>query len=134
MLAQETSQLAFRSNGSPATVTLNPEIALPPAPAEADVDTIGAADLKWDPLLVAVAAYLLTAVGRVHQLFPVLELLRPAALTGVVALLLYAADHHEERRARDVFIGPTKYIVALLGWMILSTPSALVASTSVDVV
>src|SRR5688572_13947020 len=35
-------------------------------------------DARWDLLLVCVAGYILIAVGRVHQLFPVLDSLRPA--------------------------------------------------------
>jgi O-antigen ligase len=87
-------------------------------------------DAKWDLLLVCVAAYILTAVGRVHQLFPALEMLRPAVLTGVLAIALYLLDQHQVRRFRHVLLSPTKWIVALLGWMVLSVPGALVVSTS----
>jgi len=92
------------------------------------------ADFSWDPLLVAVAGYLLIAVGRVHQLFPVLEVLHPATLAGFAALVAFALDRSRERRLRDVFFKPTKYIAALLVWMMLSVPGALVLGTSVDVV
>jgi len=49
-------------------------------------------DLKWDLLLVCLAGYILTAVGRIHQLFPALELLRPAIVTGALAMVLYLLD------------------------------------------
>jgi hypothetical protein len=87
-------------------------------------------DLEWDPLLLCVAGYILTSVGRVHQLFPALQALRPAILTGVFAVGLYLLDQSRERRARHLFIGPTKYVIALLVWMTLSVPGALVSSNS----
>jgi O-antigen ligase len=134
MLAPETSRPPLRLPGSRVTATLEP--IEPPASvrAEADAGPVPRADLAWDPLLIAVAGYLLTAVGRVHQLFPVLEMLRPATLAGAFAVILYASDRHAERRPRDVFFGPTKYIAAFLIWMILSVPGALVAGTSFDLV
>jgi O-antigen ligase len=89
---------------------------------------------KWDLLLLCVAGYLLTAVGRVHQLFPVLELLRPAILTGFFAIVLFALDRQPERRLSSVFLAPTRWVFALLVWMILSVPGALVAGTSFGVV
>ena len=39
-------------------------------PAPARVQAADAADARWDLLLVCVSAYILTAVGRVHELFP----------------------------------------------------------------
>jgi O-antigen ligase len=92
------------------------------------------ADLKWDLLLLCVSGYLLTSVGRVHQLFPVLALLRPAILTGLLAIVIYLADPLQIRRAKLTWGPTTKYLLALLGWMILSVPGALVRGTSFDLV
>jgi putative inorganic carbon (HCO3(-)) transporter len=89
---------------------------------------------RWDLLLVSVTGYVLTAVGRVHQLFPAVEVLRPAVLTGLFAIGLFALDRQPERRLSLVFLPPAKWMVALLAWMILSVPGALVASTSFSVV
>jgi putative inorganic carbon (HCO3(-)) transporter len=89
---------------------------------------------KWDPLLICVAGYVLTAVGRVHQLFPALEVLRPAILTGFFAIVLFVLDRQPERRLVSVFAPPAKWLVALLAWMILSVPGALVGGTSFAVV
>jgi probable O-glycosylation ligase (exosortase A-associated) len=91
-------------------------------------------DLKWDLLLICVAAYLMTTVGRVHQLFPVLDLLRPAMLTGGLAILLYLRDRRPERRARHLAVPTTKYLLALLFWMVLSIPGSLSEGTSVEMV
>jgi O-antigen ligase len=91
-------------------------------------------DLRWDLLLVCVAGYLLTSVGRVHQLFPVLEALRPAMLTGLLAIVMYLADQREERRVNLLWGRTTKYLIALLAWMILSVPGSLVRGISFDLV
>ena len=91
-------------------------------------------DLRWDPLLLCVAGYLLTSVGRVHQLFPVLEGLRPALLTGLLAIALYSVDRREDRRLRRVWVPATRWLLALVAWMVLSVPSALVIGASFDLV
>lgn len=99
-----------------------------PAPGASPTDT------RWDPLLLCVAGHILTAVGRVHQLFPVLEVLRPALLTGLLATVLYVLDRHQERRLARIFVPTTKYLLALLFWMLLSVPGALVVGNSLELV
>ena len=54
-------------------------VVAPAAPARA-------ADEKWDMLLVCIAGYFLASVGRVHELFPVLQILRPAVVGGLLAI------------------------------------------------
>lgn len=76
---------------------------------------------------------MLTSVGRVHQLFG-LESLRPASLTGGLALALYFADRHELRRSRLVWLPTTRYLAVFLGWMIISTPGSLSEGTSFTLV
>jgi O-antigen ligase len=91
-------------------------------------------DLEWDLLLACVAGYLLTAVGRVHQLFSVLEVLRPAVVTGLLAITLYLFDRREDRQSRRLWTGTSKWLVALLAWMVLSVPGALLTGASFDLV
>jgi O-antigen ligase len=91
-------------------------------------------DLAWDALLVCVAGYLLMSVGRVHQLFSALEPLRPAILTGGLALLLYVFDRYEQRRWARLWVPTTKYLIALLAWMILSVPGSLYEGHSFELV
>jgi O-antigen ligase len=93
-----------------------------------------AADLLWDPLLFCVAVYLLTSVGRVHQLFPLPMLVRPAILSGLCAILIYWADKQPIRRGNLLWHSTTRYLLALLAWMILSVPGALVRGTSFELV
>ncbi|HEY6359506.1 MAG TPA: O-antigen ligase family protein [Vicinamibacterales bacterium] len=80
---------------------------------------------EWDPLLACVAGYILVAVGRVHQLFPVLQTARPAILAGLFAIALYVSDRHASRRSDLLWVRPTKLLVALLVWMTLSVPGSL---------
>jgi O-antigen ligase len=103
-------------------------------PRPATSEPTAPSDRKWDLLLVCVAGYLLTAVGRVHQLFPFLDLVRPAMLTGALAVLLYLCDSRPERRASHLAAPTTKYLLALLFWMMLSIPGSLSPGTSFEMV
>jgi len=78
-----------------------------------------------DLLLASVAGYILTSVGRVHQLFPQLGILRPAILTGVVAIGLWIFDRHASRRSTRLIVPTTKYLLAFLLWMALSVPGSI---------
>jgi len=88
----------------------------------------------WDALLISVAAYVLTAVGRIHQLFGVLEVLHLAAVAGVVAITLYVVDGRPERRASMVKGSTPTLVMLLLVWMMLSVPFALSTGASFDLV
>jgi O-antigen ligase len=93
---------------------------------------VSAPDARWDVLLLCVAGYLLTSVGRIHQLFPVVGVLRPAMLTGVIATGLYLASAEPERRGTCLLVPTSKYLAALLAWMIVCLPSSLVLGNSLD--
>jgi O-antigen ligase len=90
--------------------------------------------MRWDLLLLCVAGHILTAVGRVHQLFPALDVLRPAMLTGLLATVLYVLDRHHERGLDRIFMPTTKCLLAFLIWMVLSVPGALVVGNSLELV
>jgi O-antigen ligase len=92
------------------------------AGSQAGVDP---ADARWDLLLACTAGYILMAVGRVHQLFPFVEPLRPAVLTGALAILLYLTDGSPERQLHRVMVRATRLLLALLTWITLSTFSSL---------
>lgn len=109
----------------------SPTVEAPRAvPWRAAVSRAGSA--PWDPLLLAIAGYILTAVGRVHQLFPALGALRPAILTGGLAILLYACDGSERRRLTRAWCPTTRYVLALLAWMTVSAASAIRVGFSVE--
>jgi O-antigen ligase len=91
-------------------------------------------DARWDLLMVCLAGHILTGVGRVHQLFTVVGAVRPAIITGLIAIVVYLYDPLEERRFHHV-VGPTtKLLLALTCWMVLCVPGALVAGNSFDLV
>jgi O-antigen ligase len=90
--------------------------------------------LQWDPLLVCVAAYILTAVGRVHQLFGALEAIHLAAIAGLLAIVLYLIDRRKERQLKAVPLSTIRIVGLLIFWMFLSVPVALHAGNSADVV
>lgn len=91
-------------------------------------------DRKWDLLLVCLTGYLLASVGRIHELFPVLQPLRPTIVTGALATLLYLLDPREERRPSHLSVPTTKYLIGLLIWMVLSVPLSLWAGNSFNLV
>ncbi len=120
--------------GRPCAVTVASSVDVSAPPADSVARPADEPDLKWDLLLVCLAGYILTSVGRIHQLFPALELLRPAIVTGALAIVLYLRDPRVERRSSRLFVPTTKYLIAFLIWMVLSVPDALVPGTSFDLV
>lgn len=80
---------------------------------------------RWDLLLVCVAAYIAVAVGRVHQLFPLLSLVRPALLATVLSVGLYLLQQSGQRRLGLLSSPTTVCLVGLLVWGGLSVPFAL---------
>jgi O-antigen ligase len=91
-------------------------------------------EVKWDALLICVAGYILTSVGRIHQLFGALEAIHLAAITGLVAVVLWLMDPRRERQSRTVRCPTTRLAGFLLFWMILSVPGALRVGNSFDLV
>jgi len=85
---------------------------------------------RWDLLLVCVAGYILMAVGRIHQLFPVLEILRPAALFGFSAVVLYLLDGRRSRQVQRLWKPTTALLLALLSWVVLSIPTSIYPGNS----
>src|SRR5438094_10568438 len=79
----------------------------------------------WEPLLVCVAVYLATSVGRVHQLFPALLPFKPALLSAVLAIGLLVLDRSAPRRVSLLRFRTTVCVVGLLLWAALSVPGAL---------
>jgi probable O-glycosylation ligase (exosortase A-associated) len=93
-------------------------VAAPPRVAEPD--------RRWDPLLMCLAVYVLTAVGRVHQLFVFLAPLHLLLLSAGLAICLYIADGKRTRRFRPALQNrTTRCVVGIAGVMALSIPGAL---------
>lgn len=95
-----------------------------PAPP-ATQPVIAARRPKWDLLLGCVAVYLATSVGRVHQLFPILAVFKPALVATVLAVGLYLLQQYGPRRMRLLRSPVTTCMLGLLVWGALSVPVAL---------
>src|SRR5574342_97503 len=80
---------------------------------------------RWDLLLACVAVYIATAVGRVHELFPVLGLVKPALLATVAAIGLYLLQQTGQRRLGLLRSRVTDCVIGLLLWAALAVPTAL---------
>ncbi|MGH7318052.1 MAG: O-antigen ligase family protein, partial [Candidatus Rokuibacteriota bacterium] len=79
----------------------------------------------WDLLLACVAVYIATAVGRVHQVFPVLLPLKPALVAAVLAIGLYLLQQSGPRRVGLLRSPTTACLLGLVLWSALSVPGAL---------
>jgi O-antigen ligase len=110
--------------------------ATPVVPVQADAVAALAEerDLTWDFLLVCLAGYILTSVGRLHQLFPALGLVRPTVVAGILGIATYLLDSRDERRAYHLLVPTTKFLVMFFLWMVLSVPGALRPGASFELV
>lgn len=79
----------------------------------------------WDPLLICLSVFILTSVGRLHQLFPVLSIARPVSVAGLLAVGLCIIDRAPRGRIGAWGIRATHWLLALFAWMALSVPGAL---------
>jgi len=82
-------------------------------------------DATWDALLVCVAAYILCAVGRFHQLLPVLLPFKPLLIAGILSIVLYLAAARGLRGVNTLWSPTTRYVLLMLLWVALSVPGAL---------
>jgi len=114
----------------PAAPAVSPPTSPPlPAPTAAPSQHAAVApDTRAGPpdlLIACITIYLATAVGRLHEVFPVLSHLKPTMLSAVLAIGLYSIDRSRLRAPRRLFSRTTLYLVALVGWGALSVPGAL---------
>jgi len=81
--------------------------------------------VAWDPLIVCVGVYLATAVGRIHEVFPVLLPLKLTMLAAVVSIGLCLLQQSGRRRFALLRSPTTTCLIALAVWGALSVPAAL---------
>lgn len=79
----------------------------------------------WDLLLVSVAIYLASGVGRIHDLFPMLAPLKPALLATVAGVGLLLLQQNGPRRIALLRSRVTTCLLGLVIWGALSVPFAL---------
>ncbi len=103
------------------------EVLRPPAArwVSEPIRAVRSAAAGWDLLLVSVAVYIATAVGRIHQLFPVLLPLKLAFLSAVLAIGLLLLQQSGQRSVGLLRSPTTAYWLGLLVWGALSVIGAL---------
>src|SRR5712691_10963380 len=84
----------------------------------------------WDPLLICIGVYVAAAVGRIHDLFPVLLLFKPALTASVLAISLYLLERSRERRMHLLRSRAVTYLIGLVVWAALTVPGALNQGTA----
>ena len=84
----------------------------------------------WDALLICIGVYVAAAVGRIHDLFPILLLVKPALTAGVLAISLYLLQRSRERRMPLLRSHAATYLIGLVVWAALTVPGALNQGTA----
>ena len=80
---------------------------------------------RWDLLLVCMAVYIASGVGRIHDLFPVLLPLKPALVATVLGMGLWLLQQVGQRRFALLRSRVSTCLVGLLIWGAFSVPFAL---------
>ena len=84
-----------------------------------------AAPKGWDALLICVAVFIAMAVGRVHELFPMLAPLKPTLVASLLGIALFTIHQSGSRRIGLLRSPTTLWQLAFLGWCGLSVIGAL---------
>lgn len=79
----------------------------------------------WDLLLICMAVYIASSVGRVHDLFPVLLPLKPALVSTILGIGLWLLQQVGQRRFGLLRSRVATCLLGLLVWGALSVPFAL---------
>ncbi|HVH09431.1 MAG TPA: O-antigen ligase family protein [Gemmatimonadales bacterium] len=100
-----------------------PRVVAPTSPAPAS---------GWDLLLGCAAGYVVTGVGRVHELFPVLLPLKPGFVIAALGVTLYVLQQSGQRRVELLRSQTTTCLLGLILWVGLSVPGALNQGVAFD--
>jgi O-antigen ligase len=69
--------------------------------------------------------YLATAVGRIHEVFPILLYFKPALVAAVMSIALFLLQESRRRRVRLLRSRTTVCLLGIVVWGALSVPAAL---------
>jgi O-antigen ligase len=112
-----------------------PAAAPAPWPARVSQEPATGRDARWSLLLGCVVVYMTAAVGRAHQLWPVVGAIRPTMLSALAALVLIALDPGIRGRWRAAWATPAvRWLLAMAAWATLSIPLALYPGGAFDTV
>lgn len=78
-----------------------------------------------DLLVACIVIYIATAVGRLHEVFPILGYAKPTLLAACLAIALYLLDRSRMRAPGRLLSGTALYLVGLVVWGALTVPGAL---------
>lgn len=98
---------------------------LGPAVRNARALVAGSNGPAWDLLLVSAAVLIVTAVARLHHVFPAISAARPVLVSGAAATALLLLDRHPARNLVALDSTLTRVLVAFLLWMAVTVPFAL---------
>ncbi len=88
----------------------------------------------WSLGLASAALYIMTAVGRVQDVFPALAPLHLALLSSALAIVCVALDPGALSRVNAAIALPTSWcVLGILGWAVLGVPTALWPGGSVGI-
>lgn len=87
----------------------------------------------WDPLLVAIAAFILVSIGRIHQLVPILGALKPGMLTGGAMLTFFILSRPVGARWARLDRSFRGAVVAVALWTMLTVPVSIYPGVSIGV-
>jgi O-antigen ligase len=80
----------------------------------------------WDLRLIVVSVYILTSVGRIHQLFGALEPFHLAVVSALASVGLLLANRDPARQIGTALATPLpRWMIALFAWSALSVPGAV---------
>lgn len=95
-------------------------------PAAGTLPTRATTDGHWDFALACLAVYVMTAVGRLHQLYDILIPLRLTLVSAGLATVSYIMSTGGDRRFGPVLrMRMTRFLLAMTLWMAFSIVGAL---------
>src|ERR1044072_1184028 len=96
-----------------------------PRPRAATLSSPVRSGWKPDLLVVCVAIYIATAVGRLHEVFPVLGYFKPTLLSAGPPPGLYLLARSRMRAPGRLLSPIATYVIGLVVWGALTVPGAL---------
>ncbi|MEO7995683.1 MAG: O-antigen ligase family protein [bacterium] len=85
---------------------------------------------KWDVLLICTAVYILTAVGRLHQLYAPVEALKPLIIFAALGLFSFFADKTASRKLKLLQDPTSKAARFIIAWATIGVPFGIYHTNS----
>ena len=92
---------------------------------------VSTAPKKWDVLLFCTAVYILTAVGRMHQLYAPIEALKPLIIFAALGLFSFFADKTASRKLKLLQDPTSKAVRFIMIWATVGAPFGIYLTKSI---